>query len=705
MTMMVPLLNGATLVPHDLKKQGLFGLSDWMIENGVTIYFSVPSVFRHFVRSLRGDEKFKVLRLIVVGGETLYQSDVDAYQRIFPDSCVLHNILASVETWLMATNVIHKESDNHESIVPVGHPAPDKEIILLGDDGRQAEPHAPGTIVVKSRYLFSGYLNRPDLTEKVLRPAPEGGGVQVYSSGDVAQINSQGLLVHLGRKDFDVKIRGQKVNIGEVETALLDVPEVKEAAVVAQRNAINDMYLVAYIVPKSKPGPSAETLRMRLRTRLPDFKVPHFYEELESLPRTLSGKIDRKALPDYKLKRQDSMRPPVAPRNELESTLAGIVEDFLGFSPVGIQDNFFDLGLDSLQYLTMLLEVERKLGRDIPFYLFANTVNIEEMAEVIRRHEEGSQEQTGIDIAKGGRRPPFHQSPRAFLFTVRMIASEFLARIAPYEMGSRFLAKLLGNGFVQNVALRHYSETIRRFVTAVDTGNRDQALTVSRALCNNLFREWRYAALARLDPRAFDEWIAVEGISDLHDYVSRKGGAILLNSHFGLAILTLLVLERAGFRKVVSLHNDPFLLHELGLEGSGTFSAFPTSRTYEFMYVALQTLKQGGIVHLAADGYRGESGMTLSFHHRKRPFRAGFVELSRRTGAPLVPVFVSLDRDGHVKIQFLKALETGRSETSPDEREKSLIQQYADILAKRWAEEPWGVTIQHMIQFLEMPKA
>jgi acyl-coenzyme A synthetase/AMP-(fatty) acid ligase len=195
---------------------------------------------------------------------------------------------------------------------------------LLDDTGDAVGFDQIGEIAVKGRYLGCGYWRRPDLTQAAFLPDPEGGAKQVYRTGDLGIMLPDGCLVPLGRKDFQVKVRGYRVELAEVEIALLKLDSVKEAVVVGQADPHGEQRLVAYLVPGTQPVPPAGTLRRLLAQDMPDYMIPSAFVWLNSFPLTANGKVDRRALPAPDRDRPELEQAYQAPGTTTEQMLAEI---------------------------------------------------------------------------------------------------------------------------------------------------------------------------------------------------------------------------------------------------------------------------------------------------------------------------------------------------------------------------------------------
>jgi hypothetical protein len=313
---------------------------------------------------------------------------------------------------------VDKTSTISGQLVPVGYAVEGTEVVLLDEAGSPVGAGEPGEIAVRSRYLALGYWRRPDLTDAAFRSDPHGGDERLYLTGDQGRMLPDGCLFHLGRQDFQVKIGGNRVEIAEIETALLSLDGVKQAVVVAreaapspaapertlaapecaavssqenseaQRGRVLDSRLVAYIVPAVPGSLTVTGLRRALAETLPAFMVPSAMVFLEALPVTGIGKVDRRALPAPESTRPDLEAAYRAPRGPLEALLAGIWQQLLGIEPVGIDDSFFDLGGNSLIATRLLMHAREIFGVEAPLPRFFEAPTIAGLAALLVCHEE-----------------------------------------------------------------------------------------------------------------------------------------------------------------------------------------------------------------------------------------------------------------------------------------------------------------------------
>jgi len=377
------LLNGAGVVLFDARRDGLAELADVMSRDVITLYYSVPTVFRTFAESLPPGARFPSLRLIDLSGEPVSRHDVDLYRRIAPPQCVLRNHLGSSEAGFHRWYFLDKQTEIDGGVVPAGYAVPTVTTTVVDDDGHEVECGEIGEIAVQSQYLECGYWRDPELTRRVFTPVTGRHGARMYRTGDLGRMLADGCLVCLGRKDSQIKIRGHRVEPAETEAALRGHPAVKDAAVAGRADpASGDVRLVAYVVPHGLP-PSAVELRDAILGILPQYMAPAAFVFLETLPTLPNGKVDYRALPapawDGARRRDDAVPP-----RTLERRLAQIWENVLGIGYVAPGDNFFELGGDSLTAARILHRIEETWGRRLRLSTFLKDATVEHLADLVR---------------------------------------------------------------------------------------------------------------------------------------------------------------------------------------------------------------------------------------------------------------------------------------------------------------------------------
>ena len=377
------LLTGASLFPFNVKSEGLYNLANWLEQESITIVHFPPVVFRQLAESLSDRKRFPNLRVVHLSGAPITRLDFDLYKKAFAPRTLFYFHMGTTETLMVCSAIVDQDFSFPEKGTPIGYPAPQKKVRLLDENGRDVGPNDIGEIAVQSCYLTSGYWRQPELTKAKFLPDPEGGGERIYLTGDLGRKLPDGFLIHLGRKDFMVKIRGYRVEIAEVERALLTHREIKEAAAVAWEREPGEKYLAAYIVPRRhQPLPTPEELHDFLGETLPDYMIPSAFMFLESLPLT-NGKPDRAALPRPDHQRPKMRNPFVPAETEVEKVLVRIWDEVLDVRPIGINDNFFALGGHSLLATQVISRVINTFKVELSIQFLFESPTVADMAVVI----------------------------------------------------------------------------------------------------------------------------------------------------------------------------------------------------------------------------------------------------------------------------------------------------------------------------------
>ena len=241
------LLNGAILFPWSLKIEGLSHLAEWLISERITVYHSAATVFRHFVRTLSGNDQFPFLRIVRLGSEQVSWKDVNLFKKHFSNQCFFVNALSSSETKTIRQYVLNRESHLGD-VVPVGYPVEDMDVCILDESHSELPCNEIGEIAVRSQYLSPGYVRNLELTCAKYLSDPSDPEKRLFLTGEWGRLSPDGCLHHLRRKDAQVKIRGYRVETSETELALLKHPAVDQVLIASRENTRGDKYLVAYIV-------------------------------------------------------------------------------------------------------------------------------------------------------------------------------------------------------------------------------------------------------------------------------------------------------------------------------------------------------------------------------------------------------------------------------------------------------------------------
>jgi amino acid adenylation domain-containing protein len=355
------LARGFTVVIHG--DEGTQTIPEEIRNHNVTHMQCTPSLARMISVASEGLASLGRLNKLLLGGEALPLSLVQQLRQVFQGD--LYNMYGPTETTIWSTT--SKIGESPESI-SIGKPIENTQVYVLDSELRPVNAGETGDLFIGGDGVVRGYWKRPDLTSERFLPDPFLPGSRIYRTGDIARFLPDGNLEFLGRADFQVKLRGFRIEIGEIETTLESQPEVSQAVVVAldfrAKGVAEDKRLVAYVVPRAGADLKVESLRRVLAATLPDYMVPSNFVFLKSLPLTANGKIDRNALPKPTFDEKAAIESEL-PRNALEQAIADAWKDALGVGQVGLDRNFFDLGAHSLMVAEVHMQLQQSLAREI----------------------------------------------------------------------------------------------------------------------------------------------------------------------------------------------------------------------------------------------------------------------------------------------------------------------------------------------------
>jgi acyl-coenzyme A synthetase/AMP-(fatty) acid ligase/acyl carrier protein len=374
------LLNGASLFPYDVKKIGVAGLAEWLIQEEITVYHSSASLFRSFVRQLSGSAQFPNVRLVRLGSEPVMWSDVELFKSHFLPPCVMVNALSSTEARTYLHYFVDARTDIRAGVLPAGYPVDDTEVLILDDSDRPATPGEIGEMALRSLYVFPGYWKNKDESRDTVAPASM--GQRLLHTGDMGRQLSDGSFEHLGRKDLLCKIRGYRVQIDLVEGQLQAMAEIERAVVVPQEWR-GEHRLVAYIVTPNKQHFDPSRFRNFLQQNLPAFMIPAVFVRLDKMPTTPSGKIDRGALPLPGRQRPNIAIDLIPPSNAVERVLAELWANALDIEKVGIADNFLELGGHSLLAGEIVARINRIFALQLSPQALLESMTIANLARLL----------------------------------------------------------------------------------------------------------------------------------------------------------------------------------------------------------------------------------------------------------------------------------------------------------------------------------
>lgn len=379
-----PLIAGGALqlIPEDIRSDST-ELFHWLYTHQVSSAYIPPFMLADFARWLEGKTERPPLHRLLVGVEPIQEQVLVSLTQSLPGLHII-NGYGPTETTICATLYDVEPTFIGDRRTPIGRPAQNTSIYILDQHLQLVPVGIPGELYIGGAGLARGYLYRPDLTAERFIPAPFGGdrGGRLYKTGDLVRCLPDGNIEFLGRSDHQVKLRGFRIEPGEIEGVLHKHPDVREAVVVA-REERGEKRLVAYVVSHQQSGPSSQELRRFLQERLPEYMVPAVFVSLEAIPLGANGKFDRRALPAPEWRTSEREDAYVAPRTPVEELVAQIWMELLDLPRIGIHEHFFTLGGHSLLVIRVLSRLRETFQVEMPLQRFFEVPTIAALCEAI----------------------------------------------------------------------------------------------------------------------------------------------------------------------------------------------------------------------------------------------------------------------------------------------------------------------------------
>jgi amino acid adenylation domain-containing protein len=753
------ILNGATLCFPAEKTDHLRSILSWLRKNNISIFsLTTFGLFRQQVSS-REISRIPLpdLRLVLLGGEDLYPPDLGVFWRIFPEHTALSYRLAGSETMLMRENRIAHQTLLPAGKIPVGQAVPDKELLLVDEDHHPVPDGQIGEIAIRTRFLASGYWRKPELYAEKFQSDPARPDVKIYLSGDVGRLAPDGQLEYLGRQDNVVKVRGFGIRLEDVERAVQLLAGIEECSAAALSLPSGDKQLAAYIVQAPGASLAVEDLRHELANTLPRFMIPSVFIFLDRLPRTATGKVDRSKLPQPDTTRPALRTPYVPPATDLEKKLCAEWADLLRIDSVGIHDNFFDLGGDSLLALHLSFRMEDQFKQPIPptFFTLPTVAALVSLWQTGALPPEGK---AGGRTGKGLRRrkntlkriswvstPVFHDSRRRNrreklfsdpLILFRVLISTITLQL-PYLQGSQWAAGFASQPWARRFFFREKINLFRQFIQALDGAPEAPEFALETNLTGNILwsrfarrgvkptngrflieqwrksrpRYWRNLAwmIEQGPDELFNRFFTVSGLEHLEGALRKGRGVIITTYHNTANRIAMAALPRRLRCEPIptisimrALQLEKHRMHE---DRDEFVSAADEGLMASLTLEGRRLLEEGKIIQIVPDNTMDTVGhRPLVIGGRRFNIKPGMAEYALLTGAAIVPQFSTRRLDGSVHMTFLPPFVMPPETTAREERIYSILQQYAAFVDFAWRHAPEAINWISIEKLLRKPR-
>jgi amino acid adenylation domain-containing protein len=397
----LPLITGARLIlaSREVASDGR-QLRELIHSSGATIMQATPASWRMLLAAgWTSSPQLKIL----CGGEGL---NSDLAKHLLEKGDTVWNLYGPTETTIWSTVCQVEAAKLSHALVPIGCPIANTQTYILDSNLQPVPIGVLGELYIGGAGVARGYFNRPELTAERFIANPFSQGSCFYRTGDLARYLDNGNIEYVSRIDNQVKIRGFRIELGDIENALSAHPQVREAVVITRSDQPGEKQIVAYITTKQEE-PTPDTLRDFLKQKLPDYMVPIAFVILEALPLTPSGKVNRRALPKPTLSSFSQHNEFVAPRNDTEGKLAKIWSEILNIQPIGVKDNFFEIGGNSLSAIYLIASIGQHFGKELPLSAVLTNPTIEKFANLLNTSSNTFENSLLVPIQPKGNKPPF----------------------------------------------------------------------------------------------------------------------------------------------------------------------------------------------------------------------------------------------------------------------------------------------------------
>ncbi len=370
------LLSGSTLVLEDKEKlSSAIDIQEFLIEKNISVVTLPPSLLQ-----VMNVENLGNIKTLISAGEKLTVDNANKWN----DKCFVKNAYGPTEATVGVSSYEYSEINPIWGSIPIGKPIDNIELFVLDKNSNVVRNGTIGEIHIGGISLARGYINKPDLTAEKFIPNPfsEFEGSRLYKTGDLGRQYEDGTIEYIGRIDEQIKLRGFRIELSEIESVLMNLSEVKEAVAIVNGNGENAV-LVAFLKMNDNIELNSEDIKSKIKSKLPDFMIPGLLLEIDEIPITSNGKVDRKKLPSINELTIKSSTEYCEPQNETESRLHKIWSELLNLDRISIKDNFFELGGHSLLSIKLINIISKEYNIELPLITIFKNPTIEQLAKII----------------------------------------------------------------------------------------------------------------------------------------------------------------------------------------------------------------------------------------------------------------------------------------------------------------------------------
>ena len=383
--------------------------ANYLVDHKITTTYIVPDFLEGIAKELEKKRNHNNIKCLITGLAPKKERTLQCFRDLSKSIKIL-NAYGPTEVTYGATAYYFKHTRNPERFVPIGVPFPNYDVYIVDSHLQPVPIGVSGELLIGGIGLAKGYFNRPALTDEKFIPHPftKEKGTKLYRTGDLVRFLPDGNIEFIGRIDRQVKIRGYRIELGEIENVLEKHDSIKKAVVITRADKSENQRIIAYFVCEQHPEPTVTELRDFLKQELPDYMLPAAFMRLEALPLLPNGKLDYHSLPATGNVRPHLESHFVPPRNPEEEKLATIMTKVLGMSKIGIYDDFFELGGDSLAAVQMAVEIEQAFNKKVPLSILVQATTIELLSRVLSSKQLLEQSwEILVELNPGDSRVPF----------------------------------------------------------------------------------------------------------------------------------------------------------------------------------------------------------------------------------------------------------------------------------------------------------